>query len=54
MSLELKPEEVAFLKLLLEKELGETHTEIHHTWNSDYKSHLQARVKLVQGLIERL
>jgi hypothetical protein len=51
MRLELKAEEAELLKLLLEKDLGETRVEIHHARNMDYKAHLQDREKLVQGVI---
>ncbi len=54
MNLELKPEEAELLKLLLEKDLGETRVEVHHARNIDYKMHLQEREKLVQGLISRI
>lgn len=54
MKLELKPEETELLKLLLEKDLGETRVEVHHARNMDYKAHLQERETLLQGLINRL
>ena len=54
MTLELKPEEAQLLKLLLEKDLGETRVEVHHAKNMEYKSHLQAREKVLQDLIARL
>lgn len=54
MRLELKPEEAQLLKLLLEKDLGETRVEVHHSKNMEYKSHLQAREKVLQDLIARL
>lgn len=54
MRLELKPEEAQLLKLLLEKDLGETRVEVHHARNMEYKSHLQEREKLLQELIGRM
>jgi hypothetical protein len=53
MRLELKIEEAELLKLLLEKDLGETRVEIHHARNMEYKAHLQEREKLVQGVISQ-
>jgi hypothetical protein len=54
MKVELKPEEAQLLKLLLEKDLGETRVEVHHARNMEYKSHLQEREKLLQELIGRM
>lgn len=54
MKLDLLPEEADLLKILLEKDIGETRVEIHHSKNIDYKAHLQACEKLAQALFERL
>ena len=53
MRLELNAEQMDLLKILLEKDLGETRVETHHAKNIDYKSHLQARERLVQGLLDQ-
>ena len=54
MRLELNAEQADLLKILLEKDLGETRVEVHHAKNIDYKTHLQAREKLVQTLIDQI
>lgn len=54
MKLELNPEESDLLKLLLEKDIGETRVEIHHAKNIEYKAHLQIREKLAQNLCDHL
>ncbi|HNX31962.1 MAG TPA: hypothetical protein PKM35_10155 [Holophaga sp.] len=54
MKLELTSEEAALARMLLEKDIEETRVEVHHAKNIDYKSHLQAREKVLQSLIERL
>lgn len=54
MKLELKPEEMDLLRLLLEKDIGETRVEVHHAKNIEYKAHLQGREKVAQALIDRL
>ena len=54
MKLDVNPEEVDLLRILLEKDLGETRVEVHHAKNIDYKAHLQAREKTLQTLADRL
>ena len=39
---------------LLEKELDEIRSELHHTRGHDYKESLKEREKLVRGLLARL
>jgi transcription antitermination factor NusA-like protein len=54
MPIELSREEKNLLVGLLEKEVYEIRTEIHHTQGYDYKEGLKAREKLVQALLGRL
>jgi hypothetical protein len=54
MPIELSREEKDLLVGLLEKEMDETRTEIHHTEGYDYKESLRAREKLLQALLGRL
>lgn len=54
MKLELKPDEADLLKVLLEKDIGETRVEVHHAKNIEFKAHLQGREKILQGLIDRI
>lgn len=54
MPVELSPEEKNLLIGLLDKELGETRTEIHHTQSHDYKEDLKVREKRLQDLLKRL
>jgi len=53
MRTEMSPQEMDFLRMLLAKEREETRVEVHHAKNIEYKSQLQAREKLIQGLLER-
>lgn len=39
---------------LLECELNELPSEIHHTGNSDVRAELQRRAEMVRGLLDRL
>jgi hypothetical protein len=52
--LDVNPEETGLLRILLEKDVGETRVEIHHARNMDFKAHLQAREKALLDLIARL
>jgi len=54
MKLDVNSEEAELLKLLLEKDIGETRVEVHHAKNIDFKALLQTREKLLQALIDRL
>jgi len=54
MPFELKPEERDLLVWLLEKEIEEIRSEIHHTASHDYKNGLKDREKQIQDLLERL
>jgi len=54
MRLEMNPEEVDLVKMLLTKDIEETRVEIHHAKNIDYKTHLQAREKVLLSLFDRL
>lgn len=52
--LELNEAEWDLVKLLLVKELEETRVEVHHARNMAYKAELQARERLVQGILEKV
>jgi len=54
MRLEMNPEEVDLVKMLLTKDIEETRVEVHHAKNIDYKTHLQAREKVLLSLFDRL
>lgn len=54
MRLDLNLEEMELLRILLEKDIEETRVETHHAKNIDFKAQLQARERLLQGLLERL
>lgn len=54
MRLEMNPEEVDLVKMLLAKDIEETRVEVHHAKNIDYKTHLQAREKVLLSLFDRL
>lgn len=53
MKTEMSPQEMDFLRMLLAKEREETRVEVHHAKNIEYKSQLQSRERLIQGLLER-
>ena len=53
MKIELSPQELDFLRMLLAKELEETRVERHHAKNIDFKAQLQERERLIQGMLER-
>jgi hypothetical protein len=50
----MNPEEVDLVKMLLAKDIEETRVEVHHAKNIDYKTHLQAREKVLLSLFDRL
>jgi hypothetical protein len=54
MNLELTREEADLLKLLLLAEIEEKRVEMHHAKNIEFKAELQAREKLLQGILKRL
>jgi hypothetical protein len=47
-------EEMELLRIMLEKDIGETRVEIHHAKNIEFKAQLQARERLLQALTDRL
>ncbi len=54
MQLELSKLEAEHLEKLLNGDLEEARVEVHHAKNISFKSELQAREKLVQGVLDRL
>ena len=54
MPFELDPREKEILTGLLEKELEEVRSELHHTRGHDYKDSLREREKLVRALLAKL
>jgi hypothetical protein len=54
MPIEPTPAERELLTGLLEKELEEVRSELHHTQGHDYKDGLREREKLVRGLLAKL
>jgi len=54
MQLDLKPEEVSLMQMLLEGAYEDVRTEIHHCQNHDYKLMLKEREKLLAELLERI
>lgn len=54
MSIELGPAERDLLGELLEKELEEVRSELHHTQAHDYKEALRVRESLVRDLLAKL
>jgi hypothetical protein len=54
MRVELLDQEAELLRLLLDKELGETRVEERHARNMDYKAGLVAREGVIRSLLERL
>jgi hypothetical protein len=54
MKVELAPEEIDLLRLMLSKEFEETRVEIHHAKNIDFKTSLHDREKVVRALLEKL
>jgi hypothetical protein len=53
MKLELTTEEADLLKSLLLAEEEEKRVEMHHAKNIEFKAELQAREKLIQGLLRQ-
>jgi hypothetical protein len=54
MVIDLSPIETELLAGLLEKELDEVRSELHHTRAHDYKENLKEREALVRGLLAKL
>jgi hypothetical protein len=54
MNTNLTSEEVSYLIDLLEKEISETKTEIHHSDNHEFKDNLKVRIKFIQDLRNKL
>lgn len=54
MPIDLTQAEKEFLTGLLEKELDEIRSELHHTRGHDYKESIKEREKLVRDLLAKL
>lgn len=54
MAIDLTETERELLTSLLEKELEDVRSELHHTQGHDYKDTLKAREALVRGLLARV
>jgi hypothetical protein len=54
MQIDLSQEEKDLLMGLLEKELDEVRSELHHTQAHDYKESLKVREQLVRALLAKL
>jgi hypothetical protein len=54
MAIDLNESEREFLVSLLERELEDVRTELHHTQGHDYKDTLKAREALVRELLARV
>lgn len=54
MAIELTHPEQEVLTGLLEKELEDVRSELHHTQGHDYKDGLREREKIVRGLLAKL
>jgi len=54
MRIDLSQEEEDLLTGLLEKELEEVRSELHHTQAHDYKENLKVREQLVRALLTKL
>jgi hypothetical protein len=54
MNLDLGGEEVALLRELLDRHLGDMYAEISHTDNPTFRSRLRAERDLLKGIRERL
>jgi len=54
MAIDLSETERELLASLLEKELEDVRSELHHTQGHDYKDTLKAREALVRGLLARV
>ena len=54
MNINLTEEEKSFLLGILEKEIEDTKSEIHHSDNHDFKEELKKRIKFVQEIADKL
>jgi hypothetical protein len=54
MAIDLSEPERELLAALLEKELEDIRSELHHTQGHDYKDSLKGREALVRGLLARM
>ncbi|MCU0372069.1 MAG: hypothetical protein MUE56_02345 [Ignavibacteria bacterium] len=54
MNIYLNKEETDYILDMLDKDLAETKTEIHHSGNHTYKEELKEKVKFVQLLISKV
>jgi hypothetical protein len=54
MNLYFNKEEIDYLLDILEKDLEETRTEVHHSGNHTYKEELKEKLKFVQLLISKV
>jgi hypothetical protein len=54
MNINLNKEEINYLLDILEKDLNETKTEIHHSDSHTYKEELKEKVKFVQLLMSKV
>ena len=54
MAIELSKPEKDLLATILEKELEEVRSELHHTQDHDYKDNVKEREKLVRDLLAKL
>ncbi len=54
MAIDLSKKEKDLLATILEKELEEVRSELHHTQDHDYKDNVKEREKLVRDLLAKL
>ena len=54
MAIDLGKKEKDLLATILEKELEEVRSELHHTQDHDYKDNVKEREKLVRDLLAKL
>lgn len=50
----LTSEEISYLIEILEREISETKSEIHHSDDYDFKERLKNRIKFIQEIISKL
>jgi len=54
MNIYFNKEEIDYLLDILEKDLEETKTEVHHSGNHTYKEELKGKLKFIQLLISKV
>ncbi|MBP7866361.1 MAG: hypothetical protein KA419_10460 [Acidobacteria bacterium] len=55
MLIEIDDDDLRLIRMLLEKEEGDTRVEIHHAKRSfEYREHLKEREKQIRNLLDRL